>query len=121
MSRTRRRLPLGRHHNLKLFKNTQLAKMLPVIPFRQGMVPRQWRHDKRTRIMQTLADYYTDQAKAQAQIDESFAIHKEIYRNGSCRRQRIHGVRLTKRSEARSNRCKLKYQLMLEMKSLDAE
>lgn len=101
MSRTRRRLAMGRSPSQKMYRIVFSHEEARLIGYwRGGMVPWRWL---------PVREWSNPE---QDIIDRAFYVHHEVFRNGSCRRQRIAGVRLTKQCHRRSERHRAKHQFL---------
>ena len=112
MSRTIRRVPVGRSSTAKWYRNTYLHHQVAL--FRDYP----W---KGKAILSVVTVAYAEANPDYWKARVAFAIHHEIYRNGSCRRQRMNGTRLSKKIDRRYRRLLAKRDLQSRMGDFHCE
>lgn len=142
MSRTRRKLALHHSHTHKWYQNVfNLSDYHLAEQFHQGMQPsnfqkpprkhryvRSWCLSRNYNGIEEYGLHYglnpayaisNEESEERSRIDKIIRVHTEIYRNGSCRRQRMAGTRQTKRINHRSERTESKRELMKAIYELE--
>ena len=117
MSRTRRRLPIGRPRSVKLYtpcfySSSRLCDGGPVlVPFKQEMGRDLWKTLTEEQRQQEWKSWIPGQYTERDANMFALMVHRAIYRNDTCRRQRINGVRLSKRIDRHERRLCFKREL----------